>query len=184
MCENVTILNFSSRKNGNCANISAFIRQFHQDAQVNVFVIDENFKTCGGCDYECLQLGAECPNVIPLQKQIMESVMRSDVAYLIAPNFCGFPSATFLAFNERSIGYFNMDRAIMGKYMSVKKRFIMVSNTETAAFDQAMRQQTKEDPDVLYLKTARYGKRSTAGDILDSNDAKAELQAFLESYSL
>jgi hypothetical protein len=31
------------------------------------------------------------------------------------------------------------------------------------------------------LKTAKYGKRSTAGDILDSDDAKAELQAFLES---
>ena len=180
--KNVTILNFSSRKHGNCANIAAFIANHHSEDHVKSFVIDDTFKTCGGCDYECLQPGVQCPNVTDYQTQVMKSVMDSDVAYLIAPNFCGFPSASFMAYNERSIGFFNMDRTVMGQYLSVKKRFIMVSNNETAAFDQAMRLQTKEDPDVVYLKSSKYGKRSIAGDILDSDAAKADLQAFLDAY--
>ena len=33
---------------------------------------------------------------------------------------------------------------------------------------------------ALYLKTGKYKKRSTAGDILDSQEAVADLTAFLE----
>ena len=179
--KNVAILNFSSRNHGTCAHIAEFITTYHSQDQVKNFVIDDSFKTCGSCDYECLQPGVRCPNLSDYQTQIMESVMQSDVAYLIAPNFCGFPSASFMAYNERSVGFFNMNRSVMDQYLSVKKRFIMVSNHETAAFEQAMRLQTKDDPDVLYLRSAKYGKRSTAGDILDSDAAKADLQTFLEA---
>ena len=177
----VTILNFSSRKQGNCANIGAFIATYHSQDTVQSYVIDENFKTCGGCDYECLQPSAKCPNVTAYQHQVMTSVMESDLTYMIVPNYCGVPCANYYAYNERSVGFFNMDRALMGQYMTAKKRFIIVSNTENAAFDQAMRQQTKDEPNVLYMKTSKYGKRSTAGDILDSDEAKADLQAFLEA---
>ena len=114
----------------------------------------------------------------------MRAVMQSDITYMIVPNFCGMPCANYYAYNERSVGFFNMDRSVMGQYMNVKKRFIIISNTETVMFDQAMRQQTKEDPDAVYLKSGKYGKRSTAGDILESAEAQADLKAFLNSYTL
>ena len=68
--------------------------------------------------------------------------------------------------------------------MDVQKRFIIVSNTEGATFDSAMRQQVNGDPDVLYLKSRKYQKRSIAGDILDSEAAIADLEAFLAQATL
>ena len=66
----------------------------------------------------------------------------------------------------------------MEKYMAVKKRFIIISNTENN-FAEAMRQQTNDQPDILYLKSRKYQKQSIAGDLLTSEAAKADLQAFL-----
>ena len=108
----------------------------------------------------------------------MNSILNSDMVYMIVPNYCGFPCANFLAFNERSVGFFNLDRGLMQRYMAVRKRFIIVSNTENEVFQKAMEQQSKS-VEVLYLKTSKYGKRSTAGDLLDSAEAVADLDAYL-----
>ena len=177
--KNVTILNFSSRENGNCAKIADFIKNHHSEDAVEILQIDAHFAACGGCDYECLQPGVMCPNVDDRQKQIMDRLLQSDLTYQIIPNYCGFPCANFFTFNERSIGFFNMDRNVMAQYMAVEKRFVIVSNSENASFDQAMRLQTKGEPDVIYLKTSKYGKRSTAGDLMDSSDAQSDLATFL-----
>ena len=111
--------------------------------------------------------------------RIMEaSPVNSDLVYFIVPNYCGYPCANYFAFNERSVGYFNMDPLRMDRYMSVTKRFIIVSNSEDH-FAEAMQQQTNEIPDILYLRSSKYGKQSIAGDIMDSDEAKAVLEAFL-----
>ena len=177
--KNVAILNFSTRKAGNCAHVGEFITAYHKDDQVKTFMIDNRIAPCGGCDYECLNPAAKCPNVSAYQEEVMQAVMQSDVTYMIVPNYFGMPCSNYYAYNERGVGFFNMDRGVMGQYMNAKKRFVIISNTETVMFDQAMRQQTKEEPDVIYLKTGKYGKRSTAGDILDSEAAQADLLAFL-----
>ena len=62
--------------------------------------------------------------------------------------------------------------------MSVRKRFIIISNTESN-FTEAMQQQTNDQPDILYLKSRKYQKQSIAGDLLTSKAAKSDLQAFL-----
>ena len=111
----------------------------------------------------------------------MDSVCDSDVAYIIVPNFCGYPCTNYFAYNERMVGYFNMDRERNGKYLGVKKLFVVVSNTEGDNFRNALQQQTKEEPKIMYMKTGKYKKRSTAGDIMDSEDAAADLRAFLEA---
>lgn len=182
--KNVVILNFSDRKHGNCAHVAEKLTAYHGGLNVHTYVVSGEIGPCNGCDYECLQAYLKCPNVTPYQEEVMNAVIGSDVTYMIIPNYCGFPCANFLAFNERSVGFFNMDRALMNKYMSVKKRFIVVSNSENDVFNQAMRQQTNETPDVLYLKSGKYAKRSTAGDILESDAAMADLEAFLANYAL
>ena len=47
-----------------------------------------------------------------------------------------------------------------------------------------MQRQTKDTPVCLYLKSRKYGKKSIAGDILESADAKADLDTFLAENSL
>lgn len=180
---NITILNFSSRKNGNCSYISQFIQSKYENSCVNAYTVVQRIGPCNNCDYECLQPGKCCPNVTDYLKQIMESALNSGLIYFIIPNFCGGPCASYYAFNERIVGYFGMDRGLRGQYMSIKKRFIIVSNTEGQLFDLAMQQQTNDEPDVLYLKSGKYGKRSIAGDILESEMAQADLEQFLAAYA-
>ena len=177
--KNITILNFSGRNSGNCAKIADHIEVHCTSTFVRKYTIDQQISPCNGCDYECLRPGVKCPNTSEYQELIMQAILHSDLVYMILPNYCGFPCANFLAFNERSVGFFNLDRALMQRYMSVKKRFIIVSNTENEVFQKAMEQQTKDAPEVLYLKTAKYGKHSITGDLMDSAEAVADLDGFL-----
>ena len=178
MYNNVCILNFSDRNNGNCANICSFIENYHANTNICVFYVSKYFEPCGNCDYECLKQEEVCPNLTDLQRELFACVANSDISYYVVPNFCGFPCASYFAFNERSVGYFNMDREVMRRYMSSNKKFILVSNTESSVFASAMAQQAKE-PDILYLKTGRYGKHSIAGDMLNSDSARDDLLQFL-----
>lgn len=176
----VTILLFSSRKNGNCANIGKYVSKYYEMHTVNSVVIDrETVPACGNCDCECLKPGAVCPQRSKEYDRIMDMVCHSDLVYFVVPNYCGYPCANYFAFNERSVGYFGMDRGMMDRYMNVPKRFIIVSNTE--GFEDAMRQQTTNEPEILYLKSRQYGKRSIAGDILESDSARNDLDAFLSN---
>ena len=179
MGKKVVIMSFSSRNNGNCAAIAEHIDQLHKRTNVLSFQIDnDSFPPCGGCDYECLKKNLVCPNLTDKQKEVMNAICDSELVYFIIPNYCGYPCANYFAFNERSVGYFNLNRSLMEKYMTVQKRFIIVSNSEEH-FVQAMQQQTNDIPDILYLQSSKYGKQSIAGDILDSDEAKADLEAFL-----
>lgn len=112
---------------------------------------------------------------------MFDAICVAETVFFIVPNYCGFPCANYFAFNERSVGYFNKDRSLMGKYMSVQKRFIIVSNTQGQNFEAAMMQQVNSEPDILYMKTGKYRKKSIDGDMLDSEEAKADLRGFLES---
>lgn len=175
--KNVVILNFSGRINGNCASISNYIKDYHKNTNNYVYNISDLISPCGNCDYECLKVSELCPDLGPI-KAIMDCIMTSDLVYYIVPNFCGFPCANYFAFNERTVGYFNLDHELAERYMGISKKFIVVSNTEDIAFWKAMQQQAI-DPQIIYMKTSKYSKCSVAGDMLASEIAQRDLLAFL-----
>ena len=181
MNKKIVIMDFSPRKGGNCAKIAEKIKEIHNRTNVHVFKIDlNNFAPCHNCNYECLTPEAVCPIRTEYQMQVMQTACESDLIYYIVPTLCGYPNATYFAFNERTVGFFNMDRALTKQYMSVPKRFIVVSNTENDNFRNAMQQQTAEEPKMLYLKTGKYKRRSTAGDLMDCEEAVNDLSAVIE----
>ena len=159
MNKTVTILSFSPRFNGNCRHICEAIQNAHKNSNIRSYLIVQIFMPCGSCDYECLDPQKSCPSITPEQRAAYDAIIESDIVYYIVPNFCGMPNAVYYAFNERCAGYFNLDRELTAKYMSVKKRFIIVSNTENNIFVDAMQRQTKEMPEILYMKTSQYEKR-------------------------
>ena len=175
--QTLTILNFSARNDGNCASIANYIKDLNANSNICIYNIFEQIDPCSNCNYECLKPTGVCPGLEQI-KPMMDQIMNSETIYYIVPNYCGFPSANYFTFNERKIGYFQSDRALMGQYMNIPKKFIVVSNTEDITFYKAVQQQAK-DPQILYLKTSKYGKQSLAGDILDSEAAKSDLNAFL-----
>lgn len=179
MKKNITIISFSPRENGNCRQVCRSIQSFYRNSNIRSFSVGAVFAPCGCCDYECLKPGLYCPSLTQAQKEVYDAIQSSDLVYYVIPNFCGMPNAVYYGFNERSVGYFNMDRVVMAQYMAVRKRFVIISNTEADTFVNALHQQTKEAPEILYMKTSRYGKNSIAGDLMDSQQAQEDLEAFL-----
>lgn len=174
------MLRFSHRQAGNCAAISAYVRASHAADAVSEFIMDgENCRPCQGCDYQCLGGEGQCPHQNGPYSDALNAIMESDLVYFILPNYCGFPCASYFAFNERSVGFFHGDAAILESYLAVAKRFIIVSNTESQTFVDAMQQQVSGEPEILYLKSSNYGKKSICGDILTSEQARADLESFL-----
>ena len=183
MNRNVTILSFSARENGNCARISDYIAKFYMRTNVFCFKITaDQFEPCGKCDYQCLRAGQECPNLSAEQQEIMDRICGSDIVYYIVPNYCGYPCANYFAFNERSVGYFSLNKQRMDTYMNIPKRFIAISNSE--GFEEAMQQQTFATPDIIYLKSRKYQKQSISGDLLESEAVKEDQDSFLRKHQL
>ena len=180
---NITLLNFSPRTTGNCAAVCRHIQDHYANTNIRLFDVCKYVSPCSNCNYECLTAGIVCPMLTEEQRDLMDVIRTSDLVYYVIPNFCGMPNAVYYAFNERSVGYFNMDRTVMGQYMAVRKRFVVVSNTENTMFVESLRQQTRTDPEILYLKTGKYKKKSTAGDMMDSKEARSDLLEFLQKDS-
>lgn len=112
----------------------------------------------------------------------MDQLICCRLIFFVVPNYCGFPSANYFAFNERTVGYFNNDEQLLHKYYNINKKYIIVSNSKSNVFIKAMEQQSVE-PEILYLSSSQYGKESIAGDLMDSPYAKEDLRAFLQSLS-
>lgn len=176
----IVIINFSHRDNGNCIAVADAIREYHDRSILAEYKIDHDWlQSCGNCDYECLRESCVCPNRTQLFDEMLNQISNCDVAYYIVPNYCGFPCANYFAFNERSVGYFERKKERLEKYLSTEKRFVIISNSESEVFEKAMHQQTKDRPKMLYLKTGKYAKNSIAGDLMDSDAAKADLVNWL-----
>ncbi len=179
--DKIVILNFSSRENGNCSSVAKFIADYYNRTNVLIENVGKvQFKACGSCNYECLKEGSCCQIINENESAIYKAISSAKLVYFIIPNYCGFPCSNYFIFNERSVGYFNKEQSLLDQYMSVKKCFIFISNTEDTVFNAAALQQGT-DPDIFYLKASKYNKRSIDGDILDSATVRSELTAFLDS---
>lgn len=176
----VTLLSFSHRAAGNCAAVAAYIRQQLSDCHILEFVMDaESCQPCHDCDYQCLKGEGACPHQKGNYYEVLQAICASDLTYFILPNYCGFPCASYFAFNERSVGFFHGNETVLARYLDTPKRFVIVSNTESQVFVEAMQQQVSQEPQILYLKSKNYGKQSINGDILTSTQAQIDLANFL-----
>ena len=184
MKKNIVLIRFSSRESGNSSAIINYLTTYYRSESIRNFTVDSTMiRPCDNCGYECLHLDKTCPNLTQFYKTMMDCICSADLVYFVIPNYCGYPCSNYFAFNERSVGYFNLDRALMQKYMNVNKRFIIISNSIGEPFISAMKQQVDGEPDILYLRSDQYAKKSIDGDILDSDAARNDLNDFLNQYS-
>ena len=171
----ISIINFSSRSNGNCHNISKVVEKEYSDChEVYLYEMSELKVTpCGKCDYECFDEYLSCPHIDDDIVPLYSAVCSSDLPYLIFPNYCDYPCAEFFMFNERSQCFFRNNNDMLEKYLSANKKFIVVSNTEKENFRQIFRYHVTEniEPDTLFLPPKNFNKVSVNGDLMDSTEA-------------
>lgn len=174
----ITVISFSGRKNGNCKNIAKEILKFHKENTTVFYDFSEMSLTpCGKCDAECFHQKL-CPHD-DLMYQIYDDLCSSDLAYFIAPNHSNYPAANFFIFNERCTACFWGKEDLLEKYLSVPKKFIVVSNSEKEHFFDVFRLHTDSAPNVLFLSPKTYGKSSIDGDLVTSEQAQKDLLLFI-----
>lgn len=173
-----TIVSFSSRPNGNCAQIAKLIQSLTDDAVLYDFSAF-SLHPCGGCGYECFTSRERCPFIGDPEYEILDTITHSEMVYFVLPNYCDYPCANYFIFNERSQCYFQGRPELLDLYEKVPKRSIVVSNTEEENFLKVLSYQS-EEPDVLFLSAKKYGRVSIRGDLLTSEEAVSEIKAFVE----
>ena len=176
----ITIIHFSGREHGNCGAAAHIIKDVHQKDHVKqIHMKDVSISPCGSCDYECLNSTSPCP-VDDDVNGIYASIVTSDLVYFIVPNYCDYPSAYFFMFNERGCGYYNQDETKVKQYAEVPKKFIVISNSNQAHFNDIFSYHTdKEKPDSLFMRSNEYGKRSLDGDLFEDKRARETLMTFI-----
>lgn len=177
---NICVISFSGRSGGNCWKIAELVgEQFN--VRVKLFDFSAlNITPCGKCGYDCFISAESCPYLNDSVYGIYEAVSESDLTFFIVPNYCDYPCSLFFAFNERSQCYFQKKYSRLGKYLSVRKKFIVVSNTDRDNFVSAFRYQVEEniDPEILFLSSRRFGKVSIEGNLTDSEEARELIKRY------
>lgn len=175
----VCIVSFSSRRNGNCAQIGKLMESVLDHAELFDFS-NHSIHPCGECDYQCFTSAQNCPYTDDMEYQILDAVTHSDLTYFIIPNYCDYPCANFYIFNERSQCYFQGHPELLDLYEKVQKRAVVVSNTNEENFIKALSYQSYEKTEILFLSAKRYGKVSIKGDLLTEYDVIKDIMKFIE----
>lgn len=184
MTKRVLIISFSSKKSGNCEQISDFIQK-SLDAEAEVFRFSENqIHACGDCRYQCFDDSRLCPHYEDPEFGLLRSICLSDMVYFVVPNYCDYPCSNFFVFNERSKVFFQGYRERLLEYERIPKRFIVVSNSESPNFAAAFDYHCVDTPEILYLSAKKYGKNSLDGDLLTAIEARAAINRFIEPQNL
>lgn len=179
---NTSIISFSGRPNGNCSGIAKWLKRRWSEEAVLFDFSELTVAPCGRCDYECFHSRENCPWFSDPEFEMCCTVANSELACFILPNYCDYPPANFFIFNERSQCCFQHHQGLLEKYLAVRKKFIVVSNTNRENFASALCYHVPEGtpPDILFLSAREFHKVSIHGDLLDSEEARNAILHFVE----
>jgi len=181
----ISIINFSGRPNGNCHRIAKVIENtLPLDNEITLKEICHlSIMPCGNCNYSCFDEDSTCPYAGDDIFDIYHSICVSDLTFFIVPNYCDYPSSGFFIFNERSQSFFPKDSDdLFQQYLRVKKKFIVVSNTEKDNFRRVFQNHAEDNtnPNILFLSAKQFGKVSIQGDLMDSVQARYAVKEFIQ----
>lgn len=176
----MVILNFSSKRDGNCEKIVKYLLDKKADAII-YNVNNETMMGCGNCNYQCLLKNEACPLNDEMVK-IYDAIVNSELIIFLVPNYCDYPCANYFAFNERSCGYFQKDCKLLEKYLNIKKKFIVISNTNTINFKEVFQYQVDDEaePDILFLQAKKFNSVSLEGTLLNNQIVKDLISSFID----
>ena len=79
----IVVVNFSSRKDGNCYQISGVVKKHYKEKKVKIFNFYENtYYSCGHCDYECFKKKCKIGDGI---NEIFKAIVQSEETVFVVP---------------------------------------------------------------------------------------------------
>ena len=178
----VCIISFSGRSDGNCHDMASVIEQtLPGEHHVTVIELSDTYVSpCCNCGYNCFY-DSECPNINDDVVGIYDLICSSKLAFFIVPNYCDYPGALFFIFNERGQCFFRNDPDRLELYLSIEKKFIVVSNTEQENFRKVFSYHVLENssPDILFLAAKEYSLITIEGGLMRSEQARQAVIDFV-----
>ena len=178
------VISFSARGGGNCSAIAqVLVDALSRRGQVKYYDFSTlRLSPCGQCGYQCFQARELCPHFDDPEFTLCDAVARSDISYLIVPNYCDYPCSNFFVFNERSQCYFQGHPELLERYEAAPKKFIVVSNTGRDNFTAAFQYHTGDaPPDILFLSAKQFGRVSVHGGLMDAPEAREAVLRFIDT---
>ncbi len=175
----IVVVNFSSRKDGNCYQISGVIKRHFKEKKVKIYNFHENtYISCGHCDYECFKKKCKVDDGI---NEIFKSIVQSEETIFVVPNYCDYPNSNYFLFNERSVGFFKGNKDLQTRYLNIPKKFIVVSNSCNINFKKAFVCHISNDtqPEVLYLNSKKFNQNPLDGKLMSDKHAQTLIGEFL-----
>lgn len=183
MNKSVVIISFSSRKGGNCEQISDFLASYIDKSVIKYQFSEISVQPCGACRYECFDKSKNCPYAEDSVWELLDSVCSSDAVYYVLPNYQDFPNANFFIYQERMQGYFSQYPQRRKQFRSVPKKYIVISNTGAEHLRSVLHRHSSEEPDILILSSRKFGLSSITQRITESHEAKAQIRSFVVEMS-
>ena len=180
MEKNQILISFSSRENGNCAQVSQYILSVCDRIDRAYYFSDFSIKPCGTCQYECFKQSNSCPHIEDQEYALLDAISQSELVYFVVPNYCDYPCANFYIFNERSNCYFQGHPERLEQYLNVPKKFLVISGRTSHHFKEAFEQHTGREPNILFLNAKQFGKSSIDGTIMASDCVKTVIKDFVQ----
>ena len=177
----IVVVNFSSRKDGNCYQISGVVKKHYKEKKVKIFNFYENtYNSCGHCDYECFKKKCKVDDGI---NEIFKAIVQSEETVFVVPNYCDYPNSNFFLFNERSCGFFNGNKDLMNRYLNIPKKFIVVSNSCNNSFKTAFSYHLSSDatPNILYFNSKKFDQNPLDGKLMSNKEAEHLVYDFLSN---
>lgn len=173
----IAIISFSSRPDGNCARIGRYLQSLTGGTLYSFAALHAH--PCGGCRYECFDRPPSCPYQDDGLYILYDAIVASDVTYFVLPNYCDYPCANFFLFYERCQGYFLGRAELSERYDRIRKKAVVISNTQEQNFRAVLAQQSSEEVKTLFLHAKDYGRISLRGDLMQEPAVRAQLDAFI-----
>lgn len=175
-----SIVSFSARKSGNCADIARLIAA-PEDRIIHYASLGAH--ACANCGYECF--GGTCPYQADDANALYRAMAQAEQIILLVPMYGGNPSSLYFAFCERGQGFFT-DEAAWDAF--VRRLYIIGiygSAAETPDFVPCLEKWfagSGHGGRVLGLERHVYGQKMQ-DSLLDVPDVRRKLTAFLQSKS-
>lgn len=80
-----TIITFSSRKNGNCAQIAKLLQSITQESVLFDFSEFE-IHACGGCNYECFKNREACVYIDDMECELLDAYLQVPKRSIVVSN--------------------------------------------------------------------------------------------------
>ena len=178
----ITIISFSGRPNGNSVQVAKVISECFPKEETQIIDFSQmSVEPCNHCNCDCFLEGGECP-VQDDVVDIYEKIATSDQVYFVLANYCGYPNAKYFAFNERSTSFFKRNRELLGKYLEIPKKFIVITNSNMEKFTELMQYQVAKntEPKMLFLSSGKFKVSSFAGNLMEVPEAKELVEKFVK----